>query len=191
MKSLSPRTVSPPRRGRRGLTAIELMVVMTILLVAISAFSGTVASAFNQRGVNRENAIAATAAGNLLETMRDQDFAQLFALYNEDPADDPGGAGSAPGNRFAVDGLDPAPGAVGGAIGEVIFPTVAGELREDVADDRLGMPRDLDGDHVIDSADHAGDYFRLPVAIRLRWTGKAGVREMTVHSMLCVFEFGS
>jgi len=173
------------------MTAIELMVVMTILLVAIGAFSGTVASAFSQRAVNRENALAATAAGNLLETMRDQEFALLFALYNEDPADDPGGAGTAPGNRFEIRGLDPAPGAVGDAVGEVIFPSVAGQLREDVVNDRLGMPRDLNGDQIVDSADHAGDYFRLPVAIRLRWTGKAGLREMTVHSMLCLYEFGS
>lgn len=173
------------------MTAIELMVVMTILLVALTAFSGTVASAFNQRSVNRENALAATATGNLLETMRDQEFSELFALYNEDPADDPGAAGTAPGNRFTVEGLEPAPGAVGDAIGEVIFPGVAGQLREDVVDDRLGMPRDLDGDQVIDSVDHSGDYFRLPVAIRLRWTGKGGLREMTVHTMLCRYQFGS
>jgi hypothetical protein len=47
------------------------------------------------------------------------------------------------------------------------------------------MPRDLSGDNVVDDQDHSGAYFILPVQIRLRWTGRSGVRQYEMASQLC------
>ena len=183
-----PRVPVPQRR--RGFTFVELAVVMTILLVALLIFSSTVSGMAKQRTVNRETGLAVEAARNRLEMLRSEDFAQVYALYNSDPDDDPGGAGTAPGARFAVDGLDPEPDSVDGLVGEVVFPTfldpVAGlQLREDVEIPTLGMPRDLTSDNVIDDQDHSNSYFILPVLIRLRWNGPSGVRVYEMPTQLC------
>lgn len=187
-----------------GFALVELVLVLGVLLVALSIFSATIAATSRQRSTNRENAIAAEAARAVLEDMRARSFDRLWALYNADPEDDPEGAGTAPGHRFAVPGLDPAPASPDGLIGEVRLPVAWGaptvedgvtrpaklELREDAVDRRLGMPRDLNGDLVVDGLDHGDDYVRLPVEIELEWRGKTGRHRFTVATMLCAYEFG-
>jgi len=112
-------------------------------------------------------------------------LADICALYNADPDDDPGGFDTAPGPFFEVEGLDPRPGDVDGAVGEIIMPTTDGfDLREDVVDDQIGTPRDLDLDGVIDSADHSADYLILPVLVRLEWRGSTGDRVMSFKTIL-------
>jgi prepilin-type N-terminal cleavage/methylation domain-containing protein len=179
-----------PARDRAGFTFVELAVVMTILLSALLIFSSTVSGVAKQRSVNRETGLAVSAARNLLETLRSEDFGEVFALYNADPADDPGGPGSAPGHRFAVAGLDEAPDSLDGLEGEVVFPTAwsaggALELREDLEIRALGLPRDLSGDGKVDDQDHSAGYFILPVQVRLRWKGATGVRQFELASQLC------
>ena len=173
-----------------GFTFIELAVVMTILLSALLIFSSTVSSVAKTRSVNRETSLAVAAARNLLETLRSEDFATVYRLYNADPSDDPDGPGTAPGHRFAVAGLDDAPDSPDGLEGEVVFPTAfdaggALQLREDVEYRALGMPRDLSGDGQVDDQDHSATYFVLPVQVRLRWTGATGVRQFELNSQLC------
>ena len=63
----------------------------------------------------------------------------------------------------------------------------AWELREDHQDERLGMPRDLNGDSILDDLDHASDYILLPVRIRVEWQGRNGPRSFEIHSMLTEF----
>ena len=179
-----------PPSSRSGFTFVELAVVMTILLTALLIFSSTVSGVAKQRSVNRETGLAVAAARNLLETMRSEDFATTYKRYNADPSDDPDGAGTAPGNRFAVAGLDEAPDSPDGLEGEVIFPTTVDgtgklQLREDVELRALGMPRDLSGDGRIDDQDHGGSYFILPVQVRLRWKGATGVRQYELSTQLC------
>lgn len=165
---------------------VEVIVGMAVLLVALSILSRTIAGVSRQRAINHENGAAVAAAFSTFERMRNTDFDRVFARFNADPDDDPGGAGSAPGNRFLVDGLGLDP-AAGGFHGEIVFPEVAGELREDVVNADLGMPRDLNNDSVVDGRDHANDYRILPVLIRIRWSGKAGVRDLEIATSLCEF----
>lgn len=113
----------PPRRTR-GTTLIELMVVVSVMLVAVSIFYQMVLSTKRLRVLNHENAVAVEAARCVIEQMRNEDFDQVFELFNADPSDDPGGEGTAPGNRFAVPGLDPLASADDGLIGEVILPAL-------------------------------------------------------------------
>ena len=117
------RTPFRARRARRGLTLVELSVVMVVLLVAVSIFSNTMVATARQRVMHRESALAADAARTMLERMLDTPFADRYALYNEDPLDDPGGAGSAPGSRFDVPGLPSVPGTPGGMAGTVNAPS--------------------------------------------------------------------
>jgi len=185
----SPRSL--PTRGRQGFTFLELIVGMAVLLVALLIFSSSVSGVAKQRTVNRETNLAVAAARNLLETLRSEEFAEVYARYNADPDDDPGGAGTAPGNRFVVDGLDDTVDG-GGFDGEILFPAVedAGgtwQLREDVALPELGMPRDLSGDSIVDDDDHAGSYFILPVQIRVRWRSPIGTRQYEMTTQLCQY----
>jgi type II secretory pathway pseudopilin PulG len=177
-----------PLRAAAGFTFVELVVGMAVLATAVLILSSVVGSLAQQRTVNRETALAVAAARNVLETLRSEDFGLVFARYNADPADDPGGAGSAPGARFAVPGLAPTTDAADGLTGEVQFPSVAGpggvELREDVELRVLGMPRDLSGDHVIDAADHGEGYFILPVQVRVRWQSPNGPRAYAMATQL-------
>ena len=189
--ALSPRR--KPCRLRAGFTFVELSVTMIVLLVALLIFSSTISGLSKQRAVNRESGLALEAARDVLEAMRATDFAEVFARYNSDPTDDPDGAGTAPGNRFAVADLRAAPDAPDDLQGEVFFPTsedpLGGlELREDVENAELGLPRDLSGDSIIDGQDHADDYFILPVRVVVRWTGKSGTREYRISSQICRYK---
>lgn len=185
------RPLRPAPRGRacQGFTFVELLVGMTVLMVAVLILSSVVSSMAQQRAVNRETALAVAAARNTLETLRAQDFGLVFALYNDDPDDDPAGAGSAPGQRFAVAGLQPVPEAADGLQGEIVFPTVddpgGQQLREDVELRVLGMPRDLSGDNVIDDQDHGHGYFILPLQIRVSWKSPYGPRTYALATQLC------
>jgi prepilin-type N-terminal cleavage/methylation domain-containing protein len=170
--------------GRRGFSLVELMIVLAIMMVAMSMFAHTMSSAAKLDPVANDNAIAAEAARTTLETMRKYAFVERFTRYNDDPTDDPGGNGTAPGNHFNVPGLSPIPGSR--YVGEITFPSVGSAIREDVADAALGMPRDLNGDGIIDSSDHTRDAVLLPVRVRLQWsspTGKGGTRTFTMYTM--------
>ncbi len=174
-------------RARRGLTLLELVVAMSILAVALVAYARTVAGATVATRGSREATLASVAGRRMLETLRAGDFDQTYRLYNNMSGDDPG-PGPAPGANFAVAGLDARAGDTDGLPGEIIFPTVgpagALELREDVVNGKLGMPSDLNGDRVVDPADHAADYEKLPVLVRVRWRGVNGPGQIEFQTTL-------
>ena len=206
-------SVAGSKSGRqRGTTFIELMVVMAITAVVASMFSRMVLTTSGVRVVGRENGLAADAASGVIEAIRNVNFLDAFALYNNDPNDDPDGVGTAPGNRFPVEGLDVADGVRDGCHLEVILPQLppgtpstltttkwtydvvslltpgtTWELREDYDVEELGFPRDLNGDSLIDSENHSDDYIILPVLIRVEWKGRRGLRRYQVHTILTEF----
>jgi prepilin-type N-terminal cleavage/methylation domain-containing protein len=184
--------LAQPRRAVRGLTLVELSVVLVVLLVAVSIYSNTLAATARQRVMQRESSLAAEAARTALERMLNTPFRQRYALFNADPLDDPGGAGTAPGSRFAVAGLPAVAGVAGGRAGEIRFPVLnvgtagapAWELREDVVDAALSMPRDLDSNFRVDALDHAEDYTRLPVEVVVEWQGRVGRQRYRLISLM-------
>ena len=175
------------RRARRGLTLVEILVAIALLLFGLMGFTHSILRAVTTNESTRESALAGEAARQMLETLQGATFKDTFALYNANPADDPGVAGSAPGSGFAVPGLEPADGDADGMVGEIIFPAsdaAPGVLREDLANAALGMPRDLNCDDAIDADNHADDYRLLPVIVRLTWQGSSGVTRVEFCTLL-------
>ena len=183
----SERRPGPEARSSAGFSLLELLLVVSVFVIALLAFSQSMGYAVRLTTMNRETGLAADAAREMIEQLQgSEDFTLVFALYNSDPGDDPGPG--APGAGFAVFGLDPADDDPDGLVGEIRFPTIVNggvlELREDVEDPILGMPRDLDGSGAIDDEDQDDDYMLLPVSLTLRWKGRSGVRTMEVQTLL-------
>lgn len=179
--SHAPREPRELRSRAAGLSLIELMVVLAILTVALSMFSRTLVSSSQLDPLNRETVIAGEGARSKLEEMRNMRFEEIYALFNDDAADDPDGAGTAPGSQFMVDGLAPVDGQP--FIGSIVFPELNGVLREDAQDAMLGMPRDLNADGEVDATPRDGDYAVLPVRVRIEWHGSGGDRQLDMYTL--------
>src|SRR6188768_3369654 len=157
---------SDRKSARAGFTLIEVMVGMVILAVGAVSFSGALVSSIRASKSTDEVNRATKAAHAILERIQAEAFADAFRRFNDNKTDDPGGVGTAPGAHFAITGLTAEEGDADGMPLEVIFPIQPGDasrLKEDVVLPELGMPRDLNGDNVIDNANHSVDYRILPV----------------------------
>jgi type II secretory pathway pseudopilin PulG len=172
------------RRARAGFTLVELLTAITILVFGIGALVSLVATTSAANRISRETALALSAAHGAIERMRGDDFEEVFARYNTDKNDDPGGFGKASGPSFAVDGLNPLNGDADGMEGEIVLPAAGPELYEDETLELFGLPRDLDMDSVVDAADHAGDYRVMPVLVRVSWQGRTGPRTIRLLTTL-------
>lgn len=171
-------------RGARGLTLVETTVALALLAVAAMTVLGTMVYSLQLDATNRETAVAAQAARRVLEQIRSQDLDQVVAMYNADGADDPDGADTAPGATFSVTLLEDVIAGMANA-GSVVLPVNdAGEVREDLDLPELGLPRDLNGDGVIDTVDHADDLVVLPVMVRVSWSGVNGQRQLDFRTVL-------
>ena len=175
-------------RGRAGFTLIEVTIAAAVLVIGVLGMVGSIAASLKLVGTNKETVLAHQAARGLVERMQNVTFAQVFATYNGNAADDPSGASTAPGTRFDVTGLAPLPVAAGqtARAGTITFPTIAGTntLSESVVDAELGMPRDLNGDGVITNGAMPGSYLILPVRIQVRWRGNGGDRSISLVTLL-------
>jgi prepilin-type N-terminal cleavage/methylation domain-containing protein len=184
---LAPGRRARAARGRRGFSLLELLIAVGVLLFGLLGFSQAVLRSATTNETAREGALAAEAARELLERLQSEDFSDLFRRYNGLPGDDPLGAGTAPGQNFAVAGLDPQEGDADGFVGRIEFPVndaAPGVLREDLVLPALGMPRDLDGENGVDAGDHSDDYRLLPVIVRISWRGRATNSEAVFRTVL-------
>lgn len=169
---------------RRGVSLLEVLIALVMFTIAAAAYAGALASTSESSAERRAASLAAAAARDVVERMRALPGHERFASYNASPADDPGGAGTAPGAAFDVEGLSPVDGDADGRVGEIWFPTLAGALREDVVDARLGMPRDLNGDTLVDALSHSSDYVILPVRVRVVHQMQGATRVFDLHTEL-------
>jgi len=170
-------------RRRAGFTILELLVSVTVFTIGIGAVSSTLVASSSLSKSTRETSLALECAQSAMESTRGEEFSEAFARFNSTTIDDPV-AGTSPGSLFGIDALSVRDGDADGAIGAISFPGNGVQLREDTVDAELGMPRDLNGDGVIDALDHSGDYVVLPVRIRVEWTGQTGNRALEVVSLL-------
>lgn len=176
------------RSRRKGLTLVEIAVGCVILVTGVLSFAQAMISLERAQQHTREVGRATQAARQVLEGIQAQAFAEAFRYYNGTPTDDPGGAGTAPGKNFSVPGLSAKADDPDGFVGEVIFPTPAdqpGVLRENTVDAKLGMPRDLNGDGLINNlADYSTTYTILPVRVRVEWVGVGGPGVVELRTLL-------
>ncbi len=164
-----------PLRGRidrtAGFTLADVVVAMLLLTMAAGGLTGAVTHGLRLNRVNEETAAADEAARAMVEQIQATPFDQRFAVHSAQP-------------DFAVPRLNVQKDDEDGMAGKILFPTIDGELREDVVDANLGMPRDLSGDGIQDVQDHSGDYVLLPVTVRIEWTGPSGDRSHQVHLLM-------
>jgi prepilin-type N-terminal cleavage/methylation domain-containing protein len=170
-------------RARGGFSLVEMMLVMVVLTVAVSMLSSFVASTASMGPLQLQNAIASEAARAQLELMRTHSAGQIFALFNDEPDDDPAGSGTAPGGNFFVPGLTSRLDDLDGLCGRIRFPTLNGGLNESIIDARLGMPRDLDLNGVLDALPVDTTYRILPVEIVIEWQYGETVRSYSIYTM--------
>jgi len=160
------------------------MVVSAILVLALGEISRSLLTVGRLEASNRETGLALDAATSVLERLRALPFDEVLSSYDSSPANDPAGPGTAPGSLFAVQGLDLRPDDPDGFVGCLELPLLGGELREDFVDVELGMPRDLNGDGIIDADDHAAGHDVLPVRIVVEWRGPEGPRSLSLTTTL-------
>lgn len=182
-----PRPLSPSGpRARRGFALAEVAVSLAIFAVSASILAQTYRAGHALRVQAHEEGLATTAAQNVLERMRGARFGELVARFDPDPFNDPLGPGTAHGATFDVPGLQPSEDDDDGAVGEVVLPVVDMgdaiaadfQVREDSGPAELGLPRDLNGDAVVDDGDHSDDAILVPALVRVRWQSNRGPREL-------------
>lgn len=175
-----------PQSARTGFTLVEVLVAVLVLVCALTAFTRSLLGTVQLGRSNREAALATEGARGVIEAFYAADFEDVFALYNETAADDP--IADTPGADFDVLGLAARDDDVDGRVGKVRFPTIdvggVEVLCEDVNDAGLGMPRDLNGDDVVDADDRSGDYRILPVEVTVQWDGRSGLREVVLRTVV-------
>jgi prepilin-type N-terminal cleavage/methylation domain-containing protein len=174
---------SPPG-SEAGLSLIEILISMALFSIGGLAVAGSLNYSLRLNAVNRETAVATQEARRVLEEIRSLPLEDVLKTYNDDPADDLDGYDTAAGNLFDLTSLAAPVGEEGGAKVEVVLPLSAGELLENLTNTTLGTIGDLDGDSKIDGKDHIEDFKVLPMAIRVRWKGAGGDRELTLHTIL-------
>ena len=169
------------RSSEKGLGLLEVLVAGAVLSTALLALLSVSAHSIKLDSVNRETAAASAIARMRFEEVRAVPLMNVFASYNADDLDDPGGLPAPPGSKFTHSGT----GEKMAVTGVYIFPVNNdGELREDLDMPELGMPRDLNGDGLIDDLDHRDDYVILPMTVRLTWRGATGEREFKLTGVL-------
>lgn len=172
------------RSRRRGFTLAETLIALSVTVVGTLTAASVLISSMKLDRVNRESDAAFAAARAQIESVRAQSFTQVLDLYDTDPANDPSGAGTAPGKTFWNATLAKL-GSQAAVTAEVLLPlNDAGEVREDLTIPELGLPGDLNGDGLTDALDHRDDCVVLPVAVRVRWTGQTGERTYVLATMV-------
>jgi prepilin-type N-terminal cleavage/methylation domain-containing protein len=179
----SARVRAGSRSGRRGLTLLELAIALLLFALGAGASVQLLLRSSALLRASAERDLALEAAQGVLEALQSSDFVEAFVRFNASPFDDPP-LGASPGNSFDAPGLEARPGDPDGLPGQIIFPGGGIVLREDANDVEMGMPRDLNGDAIIDLADHAADYRVLPLRIRVTWTGASGNEDLEIAATL-------
>lgn len=195
MQKQNDRNRETTDRSEGGFTLLEIVMTGAVLAIGACGMASVLVQSMTVTAVNRETTLARQAARQVLEQIVDIPAGQVYTVFSatdprakdvyveEDPA-----FTTESQTYYATESLtmNSQFSDVSGMTASVIFPADLGgySLREDVTDKALGMPRDLNGDGVIDSENHADDYVLLPVRVRVNWKGITGERSFEVCTVL-------
>lgn len=171
------------RGSERGFTLVEVMISAAVLVVAILGF---VASAFASHGLSKsveDRRVAVETLDRFVERLRaDPDWAGLYGRLrplSSESAKDKNltwlGTDLTlqmwPANSYYADFTPPTSLGTVTFLVQVPVLTKGGvpALREDEDAPRYGLPRDLNGDALIDDDPRTADNRVLPVVARIRW----------------------
>lgn len=175
----------PAHHAARGSTLIEVAIAASVMVIGLLGFMQVIAMSVGSSTANRHADLATQAAREVIEQVQAATFSTLHTTYGVPPG------GAVPGNAFDVPGLDPDPSDPDGRVGEIRLPVVATgggvEVRENLQQPELGLPRDLNGDGNIDGLDHSADMQILPVLVRLRWRGSTGISRMEFRTLVAPY----
>lgn len=173
-------------RGDAGMTLIEIVIGLGVVVIALLGIMSALVSASRVDESASEQVRALNGAKSMIEQMKQVPFAEAWARFNSNPADDPGGAGTAPGCNFAIAGLRAQTGDADGLPGQILFPEALGNLSETAIDARLGMPvaKDLNGDGNSTGTNVNTTYQILPVRIVVDWHGARGRTHLELTTFL-------
>jgi hypothetical protein len=126
-------------RAEAGLALVEVMI--SLLVVAVATLGGV---SWTMAGVNldvenRETRAANDVMRRVVEELSAVPFEEVYARFNDDPADDPGGVGTAVGGEFVVmpdrkDDLLHTTGDVLGGLGGLLGGITGGSDNADSSD---------------------------------------------------------
>lgn len=170
-----------------GFTLVEVAISLAVVAIALLGMISVIVTAQKTDRASHERTLAMNAAREKVEEMRSYPLSEVYARYNSETKDNPA-TGVSPGPTFPVSGLDPLPNILNG---KIVFPEDSSgsgstNLREYITDPQLGMPRDLNGDGVIDTNSHSSDYTILPVRIVIEWRGMYGAQRFELNT--CLYE---
>ena len=89
MSSGAPMNGIPRNRAVAGMTLVEIMIAVAVVALALLGIMSAVSAATTLQETSREKAVAYMAARELLESMRSDNFADLYSRYNNTSQDDP------------------------------------------------------------------------------------------------------
>ena len=172
----------------RGFTLVELMVSFSVLLVVLLGFSRMLLSSRMASSTTHEATLAKEAARSMVEVLQASPLRTIYARYNSDAMDDPGGGLVSPGAAFDVRGLEAPLDDADGRVGQILFPELNGELTENLNVSQYGWTDlDLNGDGDHDDANVSLDYQFLPVLVRVSWLGAGGPGSVEFKTLIANF----
>lgn len=157
-----------------GFTLIEITMAMIILVIALMSLSGSTMRSHTLRRQNRERAMAHNAVRSVSERVyslstRQAELSPETWASTITAALSPGGS---IGTSFLVPGLGK-----GGSTQGTIRIFTDETLTDATLEEKVGMPRDLDGDGVATNTDVSNTARILPVVVTINWEGITGPSE--------------
>ncbi len=167
----------PPRRGKcRGFTLVEAALTLAVLLVGALAVTSTSLVAQSPQQAERERRAAAIALESIVEDVKSSSASSLQAEEGWARAITRSySAGGLPGGEVELPGWTPREDESAVCTIQVVTDETWSDLDLGVS---LGLPRDLNGDGLIASADVSASATLLPVIVRARWRGRGGEGEL-------------
>jgi len=141
-------------------------MAMAMIAVALMALMSSVVSSMTLIEINRQEAIALSAARTKISEIEAYDFDNVFADYKS-------GAKS----TFSIAGISNPPTQ---QVGRVVFPTNGSanldETLSDASFSGLNFPRDLNLDGDSSDTNVNASFVILPIKVRIQWESVQGLR---------------